>query len=110
VILVAECTRSGALTAAQRAGSSVHDLGRYGSRSISARPLPLAWPRNVVTWLFSIRPAVPVYCRCTATVAGARLQVTGVVDDQHTVRFAELLHDVRAQLVTHRIGVPHRLG
>jgi hypothetical protein len=37
--LVANPTSAGIPAAAQRSGSSVHDVGNYSSRSINARPL-----------------------------------------------------------------------
>ena len=44
----------------------VHFSGRYSSRSISARdPSLAAYAKNTPTCAFSIRPAVPVYCRAT---------------------------------------------
>jgi hypothetical protein len=36
----------------------------------------------------------------------ALLHVPGLVDHQHRVRVAEMLHDVAAQIITHPVGVP----
>ena len=64
--LVANPVSSGTPAWRQRSRSDVHDSGRYSSRSISARPPPgTAYARNTPSWQFSIRPAVPEYCRCT---------------------------------------------
>lgn len=48
-----------------RGRSSVQAFGRYNSRSINARPAGEAYARNTPIWEFSIRPAVPEYCRAT---------------------------------------------
>ena len=63
--LVVNSTSSGMPAARHRSGSSVQDCGRYSSRSISACPCAEAYARNTPTWQFSVRPAVPEYCRCT---------------------------------------------
>jgi hypothetical protein len=38
----------------------------------------------------------------------ALLQVTGLVDHQHSIRVAEVIGDVAAQVVTDAVGVPRR--
>lgn len=50
---------------ARRSWSSAHPRGRYKARSIPARPLGLAYPRNTPIWQCSMRPAVPLDCRAT---------------------------------------------
>src|SRR5215203_2219060 len=66
--LVANPTSSGTPAACKRSGSLVQDRGRYSSRSITACPASVAYTRYTATWAFSMRPAVPVYWRCTPTV------------------------------------------
>jgi hypothetical protein len=64
---VANIASSGTPAAAHLSRSSVHDFGRYSSRSMRTR-VPFAgtaYTRNTPTWQFVIFPAVPVYCRCT---------------------------------------------
>ena len=39
---------------------------------------------------------------------GALLQIAGLVHHQHRVGIGEVIHDVSAQVVTHRVGVPGR--
>ena len=63
--LVANSASSGMPASRHRSGSSAQDCGRYSSRSISACPYREAYARNTPTWQFSVRPAVPEYCRCT---------------------------------------------
>ena len=53
-----------------------------------------------------MRPAVPLYWRCTPTVCGALLHVAGLVDHQDRARVAERVDDVVAQIVADRVGVP----
>jgi hypothetical protein len=59
----------GRRAARKRSGSSIQARGRYSSRSTTACPARLAYTRQTATWAFSTRPAVPVYWRCTPTVA-----------------------------------------
>ena len=55
-----------------------------------------------------MRPAVPLYWRCTPTECSALLDVPGFVKDQDRVGVAEGVDDVVAQVVAHRFGVPFR--
>jgi hypothetical protein len=41
---------------------------------------------------------------------GALLDVAGLVDHQHGLRVGQVLHDVVAQVIAYRVGVPHRAG
>src|SRR4029077_13179294 len=58
---------SGVPASWHRCESSVHDLGRYRARSMRACPRGAASVRYTATWEFSMRPAVPLYWRCTPT-------------------------------------------
>ena len=79
----------------------VHPRLRQVQRAVDQRvPVGAAYARYTATWEFSIRPAVPVYWRCTPTVWAALLQVAGLVHHQHRVRIAEVVDDVAAQVVT----------
>jgi hypothetical protein len=60
----------------------------------------------VPIWQFSVRPAVPEYCRCTPGRPHALLDEPGLIHDQHRVTIAELLHHIIAQVVAQHVGVP----
>ena len=66
--LVANSTSSGTPATARPSASSAQSFGRYSRRSISVCPFGAAYARYTATCAFSIRPVVPVYCRCTPTV------------------------------------------
>ena len=92
----------------RRAGSRAHSWGRYSSRSRKARPWLLAYPRNTPIWQFSMRPAVPLYWRCTPTdlVPFFRKPVSSTI--KHAGRIAQVLGHVRPQVIAHRVDVPVR--
>ncbi len=62
------------------------------------------------TCAFSIRPAVPVYWRCTPTVHTPSFRSPGLVDPQHRIAVAEMAGNVVAQVVAHSVAVPDRAG
>ena len=55
-----------------------------------------------------MRPAVPVYWRCTPTECDALLHVAGLVDHQDRAGVAEGVDDVVTQIIADRVGVPFR--
>jgi hypothetical protein len=63
--------------------------------------------RMIPVWAFSIRPAVPVYCRCTPDGADALVQVAGLIHDQHRVIVGQVPGHVAAQIAADRLSVPH---
>ena len=63
--LVAKATSSPIPASRRRSRSSVHPFGRYSSRSNNVRPALVAYARDTPIYQFSIRPAVPEYCRAT---------------------------------------------
>jgi hypothetical protein len=69
----------------------------------------VAYTSQTATWAFSTLPAVPVYWRCPHR-GGALLQIAGLVDDQHRLRVAEVLHEVGAHVVADRVLVPDGPG
>jgi hypothetical protein len=47
-----------------------------------------------------MRPAVPVYWRCTPVVAVPFLEVSRLVHDRHRARVAQVLDDIAAHVLT----------
>ncbi len=103
--LVANSTLSGIPAAQHRSRSSVHDAGRQSRRSIDAWLSPSGRPRTS-------RPGTSrSVLRCRSTGVAPRPTAcpysgTGVVNDQHILRIAEVLDLVVPQIVTERLDVP----
>jgi len=72
-----------------------------------ACPLLVAYTRYTATWAFSIRPAVPVYWRCTPTVV-CLLEIASLIDDQHRLVLAQVLDEVGAHVIADCVLIPHR--
>ena len=66
----------------------------------------MAYPRKTPIWQFSIRPAVPEYCRATPTDFVALLEEPRLVDDQHAVGIAKVLTQIADQFIADGIGIP----
>lgn len=92
----------------QRAGLSlsVQEFGTYSARSINACPRAPCRSKYTATWAFSIRLAVPVYCRCTPTLHA--LHITGLIQDQDRLLVTGMVHHVPGEIITDRVGVPRR--
>ena len=104
--LVRKTALSGTPASCRRPRSSAHTWGRYNSRSSNALPLAPAWARNTPTWQFSIRPAVPLYCRCTPTDLSPFLRNPVLVYHQNSVGIAQMLHHVVPEVITNQVRVP----
>jgi hypothetical protein len=57
-----------------------------------------------------MRPAVPVYWRCTPTVLVPFFEIAGLIDDQHRPVLPQVLHHIVAQVIAHLVLIPHRPG
>lgn len=71
------------------------------------RPVPCCSRRRERRQSGSSQCALPF--RCTAVAPprlGAFLDEPGLVDDEHALPCAELLDDIRAEIVSHRVGLP----
>src|SRR3954462_15042951 len=104
--LVAKSTSSPIPAARARSRSSIQAFGRDSSRSISARPVGVAYARNTPIWQLSILPVVPVYCR--PTPADRVPFLMNPVSSTISTPPGPSLDHVAAQLIADRVGVPVR--
>jgi hypothetical protein len=72
------------------------------------RPEQVARKIEVRTWEFSMRPAVPLYWRCTPTECSPFLRSAVSFTTKMAPRITEGVDDVIAQVIAHRVGVPLR--
>ena len=84
--LVANCTSSGTPASRQRSRSSVHDFGRYSSRSISARPFGDGVGQEHAQLAVLDPPGGARVLPLHPGRPGPLLQEPGLVDHQHAVR------------------------
>src|SRR6266702_3970345 len=78
---------------------------------MKAEPFELAYKRKTPTWLFSRRPAVPLYCR--ATPADFLPYFPNPVSSTTRIPSAsppQVLHYIGAQVIAHCLFIPVRLG
>ncbi|MQY27305.1 hypothetical protein NRB56_28880 [Nocardia sp. RB56] len=102
--LVAKATSPGIPASRQRSRSPVHDSPKMQFPVDQRVPARRRIRQKHPDPAFSVRPAVPEYCRCTPADLRPFFQETGFVGGHRRTRISEML----VHVITHPVDIPVR--
>ena len=105
-ILVANATSSGTPASSRRSASPAHSLGRYNSRSTSARPLRRGVPQEHPDLAVLDPPGGARVLPPDATRPGPLLEEPGLIDNEYAPRVGHGAVGVPDQVVAGVVGRP----